>query len=120
MWLPLSVIPRGFPDGNSLPKPIPIVNGIDDWRTVNAELVNNTYGSQTVDAHTGLSINVKDLLLTVDLVGTIADRTVIIDEETVQAGSEYEDVARLRDVQAPRSFFATGEDGIFPPREGSV
>lgn len=82
--------------------------------------MNNTNGSQTVDAHTRLLIDVKDFLLTVDMVGTAACRAVVIGEETVQARPEHEDVARFRDVQAPRSSFAAGEYRIFPLREGSV
>ena len=110
----------GSPDGNGLCKPVSVVDSVDDWRTVNTKRVNHTHGSQTVDAHTRLLIDVKDFLLTVDLVGTAAGRAVVIGEETVQARSEHEDITRFRDVQAPRSRLATGECRIFPLREGSV
>jgi len=111
---------RGFPDSNGLRKPIPIVDGVDDRRVVNAERVNNAHGSQAVDADGRLVVNIEDFLLAVDLVGTVADRAVVIDEEAVQARSEHEDVTRLCNVQAPRSLLATGECGIFPLQKGGI
>ena len=116
----LSRISRGFPDGNGLPKPIPVVNGFGDRFVVKTERVNDTHSSQTVDADGGFVVNVEDFPLTVDLVRTVADRIVIIDEEAVQACSEDEDVTGLRNVQAPRSLLATGEGGIFPLRKGGI
>ena len=96
--LPPSVNSQGFPDGNGLPKPVSIINSADDRCMVNAEGVNNAHGRQTVDANAGLFIDLKDFLLTVDLVGTVADCVVVIDKEAVQACSEHEDVTRLGNV----------------------
>ena len=93
-----STISRGFPDGNGLPEPVPVVNGIDDRPVVDTERVNDTHSGQTVDADGGLVVNIEDFLLTVDLVGTVADCTVVIGEEAVQACSEYEDVTGLGNV----------------------
>ena len=82
--------------------------------------MNNTHGSQTIDADAGLLIDIKHFLLTVDLVGTVAGCAVVIGEEAVQARSEHEDVTGLCDVQAPRSLLATGEGGILPLRKGGI
>lgn len=117
---PLSRISRGFPNRDGLPKPVPIVYSIDDRCVVNTERVGDTHSSQTVDANARLSVDVKNFFLTVDLIGTVASRTVVIDEETVQTRSEDEDIAGLGNMQAPRSLLSAGEGWISPPRKGSV
>ena len=111
---------RGFPDGDGLTEPVPIVDGVDDRCAANTERVNDSHGNQTVDTDTGLFIDAEDFLLTVDVIGAVAGFAVVIDEEAVQPSSEHEDVTRLCDVQAPRSLLATGESGILPLRKGSV
>jgi len=117
---PLSGISRGSPNRDGLSKPVPIVYSVDDRRVVNTERMNDAHGGQTVDADARLSVNVKDFLLTVDLIGAVTGRAVVIDEETVQTRSEDEDIPGLCDVQAPRSLLSAGEGRISPSRKGSV
>ena len=82
--------------------------------------MNNTYSCQTVYANARLFVDVNNFFLTVDPIGAIADRIVVVDEEAVQAGSEDEDVVRFCNLQTPRSFLSSGEPWIFPLRERSV
>jgi len=117
---PVPGVLRRLPDGDGLSKPVSVVDSIDDRRVVDTERVYDTHGGQTVDANARLSVNVKDLFLAADPIGAVAGGTVVIGEEAVQARSKDEDVARLRDVQAPRSFLSTREGWIFPLRERSI
>lgn len=117
---PLPASSRRSPDRDRLSKPVPIIYSVDNWRVVNTERVNNAHSGQTVYPNARLSIDTKNFFLTVDPVGATADRTVVIDEEAVQACSEDEDVARLCDLQAPRGLLSSGEGRIFPLRERSV
>ena len=118
--LSLPPVSRGFPDSNSLSKPVPVIDSFYDWSTANAERVNNAYCGQTVDANTGLLVDMKDFFLTVDLVGVVAGGAVVIDKETVQSRSKHEDVPRLRDMQAPRGLLSASEGWILPLREGCI
>lgn len=111
---------RRSPDGYTLPKPVSIINSVDDRCVVDAERVNNTNGGQTIYGNTRLSIDMKNFFLAVDPVGSITGRTVVIGEKAVQARSKNEDVARLCNSQAPRSFLSSTERWILPLGERSV
>ena len=113
-------LPRRSPDSNGLPKPVPIIKGVDNRLVVYAERVNNTHGGQTVYANARLPVDMENFFLTVHPIGTVAGRAVVVGEEAVQACSKYEDVVRLGDLQAPRGLLSSGKAWIFPLRERSV
>ena len=117
---PSDNISRRSPNRDRLPKPVPIINSVDGWRVIDAKRVNDTHRCQTVNADARLPVDVKDFFLTIDLVGAVTGGAVVINEETVQAGSKDEDVARVCDMQAPRGLLSASERWVFPFRKRSV
>ena len=68
------------PDHDSLSKPVLVIDSVDDRRAVNTERVGNTHGGKTVDANPRTLVDVQGLFLTVDFIGAVTGRAVVIDE----------------------------------------